>query len=103
MAAAQAICLTTDAWTSINNKSFIAITAHYIDTNTNMRSNLLSYIKYNERHTTENLCEFLKQEMETWTISNRVSAIVSDNAANIVAAIQSGGWRHIGCFVQWCR
>ncbi|CAK1547963.1 unnamed protein product [Leptosia nina] len=38
--------------------------------------------------------------MEKWKISNKVTAIVSDNANNIVAAVQSGGWRHIGCFAH---
>ncbi|KAF0752819.1 protein FAM200B-like, partial [Aphis craccivora] len=33
---ANTICLTTDAWTSINNQSFIALTAHYTDDNTNL-------------------------------------------------------------------
>ncbi|CAH0714114.1 unnamed protein product, partial [Brenthis ino] len=28
---APAVCITTDSWTSYNNESFIAITAHYID------------------------------------------------------------------------
>lgn len=28
---ADALCLTTDGWTSINNESFIAITAHFIN------------------------------------------------------------------------
>ncbi|GBP09516.1 Zinc finger BED domain-containing protein 6 [Eumeta japonica] len=38
--------------------------------------------------------------MEIWKISNKVTAIVSDNVNNIVAAVQSGGWRHIGCFAH---
>ncbi|GBP75199.1 Zinc finger BED domain-containing protein 6 [Eumeta japonica] len=38
--------------------------------------------------------------MEKWKISNKVTAIVSDNVNNIVAAVQSGGWRHIGCFAH---
>lgn len=29
-----------------------------------------------------------------------VIAIVSDNAANVVAAIREGGWRHISCFAH---
>lgn len=28
---AQSVCLTTDSWISDNNKSFVALTAHYID------------------------------------------------------------------------
>lgn len=97
---AWAICLTTDSWTSINNVSFIAITAHYLDSNGDLKSYLLDCFPFNERHTATNLCSNLKQKIEEWKIQNKVIAIVSDNAANIVAAIRGGGWRHIGCFAH---
>lgn len=35
------VALTTDTWTSINNVSFIMFTAHFIDTNYNLKSILL--------------------------------------------------------------
>lgn len=33
-----AICLTTDGWTCINNRGYIAITAHYIEPNGTLSS-----------------------------------------------------------------
>lgn len=27
----SAVCLTTDGWTSRNNQSFVAVTAHFVD------------------------------------------------------------------------
>lgn len=37
-AEALSICLTTDCWTSINNQSFLALTAHYLDSNFSLNS-----------------------------------------------------------------
>jgi hypothetical protein len=38
---ATAVCLTADGWTSVNNNSFLAITAHFLDEETNVCSKLL--------------------------------------------------------------
>jgi hypothetical protein len=35
---ATADCLTADGWTSVNNNSFLAMTAHFLDEKTNMCS-----------------------------------------------------------------
>ncbi|KAJ8913361.1 hypothetical protein NQ315_008751 [Exocentrus adspersus] len=97
---ATAICITTDGWTSINNQSFIAVTAHWINTNYELCSNLLDCIPYDDRHTAVNLSNFLKGVFSNWKIENKVVCVISDNAANITAAIRMGGWRHLGCFAH---
>lgn len=97
---AVALSLTTDAWTSSNNESYMAVTAHFVDDETKLCSILLTCETYDDRHTSENLCEFLKNVMKEWDISHKVTAIVSDNAANIINAIKLGQWRSIGCFAH---
>lgn len=100
---ANAVCLTTDGWTSDNNQSYLAVTAHYILSTseaTKLHSNLLGCVEFNERHTSENLTEFLKNIMREWHIENKITAIASDNAANITAAIREGDWRQIPCFAH---
>ncbi|CAH1980202.1 unnamed protein product [Acanthoscelides obtectus] len=97
---AQAVCVTTDAWTSRNNESYIALMAHYIDDNSKLCSSTLGCIQYTERHTSENLCTFLKETMNHWQISHKIVAVVSDNAPNIISAIRMGNWRSIGCFAH---
>lgn len=42
----------------------------------------------------------MKDCFRHWDIDYKVSAVVSDNAANITAAIRLGGWRHVGCFAH---
>jgi len=95
----QAICLTTDAWTSINNQSFIALTVHYIDDNTKS-SILLGCHHFLERHTAVEMSSFLKDLVKKWNLDNLVTMVVSDNASNILAAIKLCKWRSLECFAH---
>ncbi|XP_075154246.1 E3 SUMO-protein ligase ZBED1-like [Haematobia irritans] len=92
---APAVCLTTDGWTSKTNTSYVAVTAHFIDGNSPLKTYLLACEEFGENHTAENLCNFLKKVMEEFDISNKVTAVVSDNAFNIIAAVRLGQWRSI--------
>lgn len=51
-------------------------------------------------HTAENLAEELKCITDEWKITNKEVAVVTDNAANIVAAVCLNGWKHIPCFAH---
>ena len=48
----------------------------------------------------QDLTEFLKNLMREWNIENKITAIASDNAANITVAIREGDWRQIPCFAH---
>ncbi|XP_067616849.1 E3 SUMO-protein ligase ZBED1-like [Eurosta solidaginis] len=98
--AVEAVCPTTDAWTSRNNAHYVAVTAHYVNSDNAMSSSLLCCKDFNDRHTSENLRNFLKDVVCEWGIANKISAVVSDNAPNIVGAITQGGWRSVGCFAR---
>ncbi|CAH0555110.1 unnamed protein product [Brassicogethes aeneus] len=100
---AFAVCLTTDGWTSRVNDSFYSVTAHYIvegEHNTFLESDLLGCISYTDRHTAENISNHLKDIIREWGLPNKISAVVSDNAANMKAAVRIGGWRFWGCFAH---
>lgn len=58
VAGADAVCVTTDGWTSSNNESFIAVTAHFIDSTTKIKSYMLDCVEYRQSHTATNLAEF---------------------------------------------
>ncbi|CAG9840430.1 unnamed protein product [Diabrotica balteata] len=99
----DAVCLTTDGWTSINNQSFISITVHFIDDDNGkqiIKSYLLGCIPFDERHTTENVSDQLKIQADEWGISNKIACVISDNAANITAAIKATSWALFPCFAH---
>ncbi|XP_055854591.1 E3 SUMO-protein ligase ZBED1-like [Episyrphus balteatus] len=97
---APAVCVTTDCWTSSTNMSYIGVTAHFIDDSTNLCSALIACNSYADSHDAKNLCKLLESILNEWEISNKITAVVSYNAANILAAVRLGGWQSIGCFAH---
>lgn len=96
----KAICLTTNAWTSINNESYVAVTVHYLDDDTKMSSILIGCQHFTARQTAVEISSLLKELVNKWGIENLKTMIVSDNAANIVAAVRLCQWRHFPCFAH---
>jgi hypothetical protein len=52
-----AVCSTADGWTSVNNISFLAITAHLLDEERSVCSKLLGCVEFNEKQTAANLAD----------------------------------------------
>ncbi|XP_036332815.1 zinc finger BED domain-containing protein 6-like [Rhagoletis pomonella] len=100
---AFAICLTVDGWTSRAHDSFFSVTAHYISESserTFLASDLITCVSYADRHTGENIKNKLREICDECGIANKIAVIVTDNAANMKAAVRDGGWRHWGCFAH---
>lgn len=95
-----AVCLTTDGWTSVKNESFMGITAHFINEDALLQSVCLGCELFDDKHTIKNLIEYLKNTVEEWNIQYKITAVVSDNAPNIVGAIKKCNFRHVPCFAH---
>ncbi|XP_072401153.1 E3 SUMO-protein ligase ZBED1-like [Diabrotica undecimpunctata] len=99
----DAVCLTTDGWTSINNQSFISITVHFIDDDNGkqiFKSYLLDCIPLDERHTAKNVSDQLKIQADEWGLSNKIAGVISDNASDITEAIKATSWTLFPCFAH---
>lgn len=94
------ISLTTDAWTSLKNESYMAVTVHFIDLSGQLKSYLLSCAKFPLRHTSENIKNSLKDITTAWGLQHKVAACTTDTAANMISAIRLCNWRHIYCFAH---
>ena len=66
---AEHITLTTDTWTSLASEGYMAVTAHLITNNWEMKSCLLSCFKISDRHTAENLRNLLLVETNKWNLT----------------------------------
>lgn len=97
---AVAVCLTTDCWTSVNNTSFMAVTAHFLNENMEFKSYCLDCTEFSDRHTAQNIGDLLKEITRTWDISYKVTAVVSENASNVMSGVRQTGYRHISCFAH---
>lgn len=75
------VSFTIDGWTSIANRSFYGITAHYIDKDWNYKSLVLDFVASHGRHTGNDIAQvFLKSVME-FNLTDRIQGITVDNAS----------------------
>ncbi|XP_055644650.1 E3 SUMO-protein ligase ZBED1-like [Toxorhynchites rutilus septentrionalis] len=97
---ASAVSLTSDGWTNINNMSFYALTAHFIDRCGTLKSYLLECSEFNEKHTGENIASWIAQVLKTFNIDFKITAIVTDNAANMKSAASILNIRNVSCYAH---
>ena len=94
------VALTTDLWTSNQTLSYLTLTCHYINQEMRLCSKVLETLYMQKDHTAPNLAEELKKIAEEWEITEKNCCIITDNAANIVAAVNLLGWHHLPCFAH---
>ena len=80
----QNIGLTTDAWTSTTQQSYITVTAHIIDENCKLKAYVLDTTEITKRHTSENLMEHIETILIEYEIKheNEHNIILNFNATN---------------------
>lgn len=96
------ITLTSDIWTDFQNKSFLGVTAHYIE-NTTLVSATLGVIELEESHTALYISSELLKLLAYWDLTtDSIIAVVTDNGANIVKSVYDtfGRNKHISCFAH---
>ncbi|XP_026328606.1 zinc finger BED domain-containing protein 6-like [Hyposmocoma kahamanoa] len=83
------ITLTTDIWSdTMNMKSFLGVTAHF-GFDIELYAVTLGVYELNQRHTSDYIAAELIKTCEAWGIhKEKVSAVVTDNAANMVKAVE---------------
>ena len=95
----DSLALTTDIWTSRATQAYVAITAHYITEEWKIQSYVLCTFEMAERHT--NIATRIKETAEMWNIDGEhVGAVVTDNASNMLAAVDILEWNYLPCFAH---
>ncbi|XP_046975191.1 E3 SUMO-protein ligase ZBED1-like [Vanessa cardui] len=81
------VTLTTDMWSeTMSMRSFLGVTAHFGEGN-DIFAITLGVYESNDRHTSEHISDMLLKTCSEWNIDNdKVSAVVTDNAANMQCA-----------------
>ena len=83
----DSLSVTTDQWSSRTNEGYTTITAHFIDDDWKLHSPVLMTRHKAQRHTAINLANELEASFAEFDINDKVTAVVTDNASNITAAI----------------
>ncbi|XP_037823636.1 E3 SUMO-protein ligase ZBED1-like [Lucilia sericata] len=96
------ITLTTDIWSDFQMRSFLGVTAHF-GISTEFLSITLGVYHLYERHTSEYLSTVITKVCNEWGFpKDKVTAVVTDNAANMTKAeeLAFGKKKHIPCFAH---
>lgn len=81
-------------------QNLTSVTAHYIDEEWNLISYVLQTTEVETDHRSASLAEMLTVALEEWGLMSKDPAMVTDNAANMVRAVEIMGLSHIGCFAH---
>ncbi|KAM3324040.1 hypothetical protein P3S67_005191 [Capsicum chacoense] len=83
------IAITTDMWTSDNNKKgFMAITEHFIDDSWKHQSHMLRFVYVPALHDKDTLCGVLLNCLSELNLKRRISTIIVDNCSTNNARIK---------------
>lgn len=91
---ATRIALTCDAWTSTATQSFVTFTTHYITDDWQLQSHVLQTRVMYESHTAANVNAMFHSVTDEWKLMIADLVIVTDNAANMLAAVQVDNLTH---------
>ncbi|XP_043474458.1 E3 SUMO-protein ligase ZBED1-like isoform X1 [Leptopilina heterotoma] len=103
LADVKALCLTSDAWkNNLTCQTYLGLTVHYYKFE-KLQSIKLGTFPLEESHTGEYISEKLATLCKDWKIElESVVAVITDNAANMVKAINLtfGREKQLGCFAH---
>lgn len=83
----DSLSITTDAWTSLCQEAYLAVTCHHVGPDWKLKTNLLATRPLTERHTAVNLAEEINATVAEYDLSSKLVACVHDNAANVCRAM----------------
>ncbi|XP_052754547.1 E3 SUMO-protein ligase ZBED1-like [Galleria mellonella] len=97
------VCLTIDLWTANErelNESYIAVTAHYMTSDFELKTALLDCRNFQDSDTSEDIQELLTNVIAEWGLTGKINFIVSDSNNNVQEAIRIIGWEQFGCYAH---
>ncbi|KAM6577504.1 hypothetical protein CsatB_029341 [Cannabis sativa] len=80
------VAITTDLWTSNNQKrGYMVVTAHYTDDSWILRNRIIRFIYVPAPHTAKLLAKVLMECLIEWSIERKLSTLTSDNCTVNIA------------------
>ncbi|XP_052855779.1 LOW QUALITY PROTEIN: E3 SUMO-protein ligase ZBED1-like [Drosophila gunungcola] len=94
--------ITSDCRTSRANECYVTVTCHFITADFELRNAVLSTEKLldEKSHSSESIANSIRTVLEEWSLLGKVTAMVTDNAKNMIKACEILQIRHIPCFAH---
>ena len=98
LAAVESCVVTTDLWTSLHQqRAYILLTAHFVDSNFNHQSRCLQTLEIPQDHDASSLKDVLSSMFHDWKITGKLCGGITDNASNMVNAFRLLSINHFPC------
>ena len=81
------LALTTDVWTSLQQKSYAVVTIHFMGPTGAIHHTLLDFFEMPHPHTGTDLNNVVQLVISNYNLENRIVSITTDNASNNVGAM----------------
>lgn len=94
---AEFVSLTGDFWTSLANDSYLGVTMHWIGNEWNYNDVTLQVKQVLGKHTADQCSIEFEEVAEEWGVTDKVVAICTDNARNIVLGIERSRYANVRC------
>lgn len=95
------VSFTTDMWTSSSNDDYMSLTAHFVDSSYCLHHLALEVVPFPEiSHTAENISTFITTVIRDWNLSDKVVAVLRDNARNLTLGLEKTGFSHLPCLAH---
>lgn len=96
------VAITSDSWTSRATESYLTVTCHFVTNDFEIKSSVLSTkpLENGINHTAENIAFALNAIFIEWDIQNKISCIVTDNAANMLKVCELLKKKSLPCFAH---
>ncbi|CAF1421677.1 unnamed protein product [Rotaria sordida] len=85
---ANFIAITTDFWSDRSSRSYICITGHWFTNNIDIKSKILVFAPFQDRHTADNVSSEIEQHLKRLNIFDKTVSVTCDGASNIKAAFK---------------
>ncbi|XP_068141509.1 E3 SUMO-protein ligase ZBED1-like [Drosophila tropicalis] len=101
LTAISSCSVTTDAWTSRGNISYLTVTCHFI-INFELKSVVLATKPLTDQtnHSSANIATTFREICDEWNIFDKVHTIVTDNAASMIKTCELLKKKHLTCFAH---
>ncbi|CAB4376342.1 unnamed protein product [Rhizophagus irregularis] len=76
------VSFTMDCWTSPSTKSFLSITAHFINKEWNLQNIIIDFIQTQDLHTGSNIKDAFLLGISNMSLESKIMGITTDNASN---------------------